>query len=203
MSAELGRQPGTAVGCRSPRRPPGEAKRGAAGAFRVPWARCIGLAADAASGRGRLRAGRRRGRRARQDGARPPLQRRRAGGHAGVSGACDSLSLPRPLGPLVDMAPLLARLRASPDPIEDATRTQLFSTLRDCPRGASTHVLVFEDMHWADDATLDLLRYLGRRLDSNAQPAGGLPTARRRGGAPPSAAGGARRPGHLGRRCDG
>src|SRR5690606_8137086 len=25
-------------------------------------------------------------------------------------------------------------------------------------------VLVFEDVHWADDATLDLIRFLGRRI---------------------------------------
>ncbi|GGK22347.1 hypothetical protein GCM10008955_14820 [Deinococcus malanensis] len=27
-------------------------------------------------------------------------------------------------------------------------------------------VVVFEDVHWADEATLDLLRFLGRRMDN-------------------------------------
>ena len=47
----------------------------------------------------------------------------------------------------------------------DAPRTHLFAALRDI-LAASTHVLVIEDLHWADDATLDLMRYLGRRIDS-------------------------------------
>jgi DNA-binding CsgD family transcriptional regulator/tetratricopeptide (TPR) repeat protein len=79
-------------------------------------------------------------------------------------GACDALSLARPLGPLVDVAPALgvafARLLE-----EEAPRARLFAALRDV-LGASTQVAVFEDVHWADDATLDLLRYLGRRLDT-------------------------------------
>src|SRR6185295_12077899 len=78
-------------------------------------------------------------------------------------GACDALSLPRPLGPLVDMAPALGDEFARLLDLEAPAR--MFAALRDV-LGASTHVLVFEDMHWADDATLDLLRYLGRRLDT-------------------------------------
>ena len=79
-------------------------------------------------------------------------------------GACDRLSLPRPLGPLVDAAPSLgddfARLLDREEP-----RGRVFPALRDVFTDAA-HVVVFEDVHWADDATLDLLRYLGRRLDS-------------------------------------
>jgi DNA-binding CsgD family transcriptional regulator len=79
-----------------------------------------------------------------------------------VCGACDPLSLPRPLGPLLDMAPQLAgRVQRLVD--EDAPAVKLFSELLELLT-ASPHVLVFEDMHWADDGSLDLLRYLGRRL---------------------------------------
>ena len=81
-----------------------------------------------------------------------------------VCGSCDPLSLPRPLGPLLDMAPQLGggvrRLIA-----EEAPAARLFSALLELLT-ASPHVLVFEDMHWADDGSLDLLRYLGRRLAS-------------------------------------
>jgi len=81
-----------------------------------------------------------------------------------VCGGCDPLSLPRPLGPLLDMAPQLGggvrRLIA-----EEAPAARLFSALLELLT-ASPHVLVFEDMHWADDGSLDLLRYLGRRLAS-------------------------------------
>jgi DNA-binding CsgD family transcriptional regulator/tetratricopeptide (TPR) repeat protein len=81
-----------------------------------------------------------------------------------LSGACDALSLPRPLGPLVDVAPALGDAFARLLDLE-TPRARLFAALREV-LAASPHVLVFEDMHWADDATLDLLRYLGRRLDT-------------------------------------
>jgi len=31
-------------------------------------------------------------------------------------------------------------------------------------RGPKPNLVVFEDVHWADDATLDLLRLFGRRI---------------------------------------
>ncbi len=79
-------------------------------------------------------------------------------------GACDPLSLPRPLGPLLDIAPALGEAFAKVLELE-ASRSRLFAAARDVLQVA-TNVLVFEDVHWADDATLDLLRYLGRRLDA-------------------------------------
>ncbi len=76
-------------------------------------------------------------------------------------GACDPVSLPRPLAPLLDVVPGLGgglgRLLERETP-----RATIFAAVRDV-LGAATHVLVLEDVHWADDATLDLLRYLGRR----------------------------------------
>jgi DNA-binding CsgD family transcriptional regulator len=79
-------------------------------------------------------------------------------------GACDGLSTPRPLAPLRDIAhdvggALLAACRA------DESREELFTSLLDELRHRETlTVLVFEDVHWADDATLDLLRHVGRRI---------------------------------------
>jgi DNA-binding CsgD family transcriptional regulator/GTPase SAR1 family protein len=79
-------------------------------------------------------------------------------------GACDALSLPRPLGPLLDVAASLGepvgRLLGS-----EVARHRLFDAVRDALQ-VSMHVVVFEDVHWADDATLDLLRYLGRRAET-------------------------------------
>lgn len=79
-------------------------------------------------------------------------------------GACDPLSTPRPLGPLLDLAPRLdprldefCRQRAPRDRIFDATVAAL-------SRPDPFRVMVVEDAHWADDATLDLLRFLGRRV---------------------------------------
>jgi len=77
-------------------------------------------------------------------------------------GACDSLFTPRPLGPLHDMA---AQIQGEIQDLlqTDSNRTRLFSTvLVELKRQPC--LVVFEDVHWADEATLDLLRYLGRRI---------------------------------------
>jgi len=80
-----------------------------------------------------------------------------------ISG-CDAMQTPRPLGPLQDMAPSLGPpFTTLLD--DDAARQRVFGQLLDALRTRAT-VAVFEDLHWADDATLDLLRYLGRRIDA-------------------------------------
>ncbi len=79
-------------------------------------------------------------------------------------GACDGLFTPRPLGPLFDIAAklgggLLELCRA------DAPREELFGALlRQVSEPGGLQVLVVEDIHWADEATIDLLRFLGRRI---------------------------------------
>jgi DNA-binding CsgD family transcriptional regulator len=78
-------------------------------------------------------------------------------------GACDPLSTPRPLGPLLDVAPAaggeLARLVA-----EDTPRHALFQAVLATLTTSPPTLFVIEDAHWADEATLDLLRFLGRRV---------------------------------------
>lgn len=79
-------------------------------------------------------------------------------------GGCDALFTPRPLGPLHDMAPNLS------DAIrhhlaEGVQSSQLYSSLlNDLENNRHLTIMVFEDAHWADNATLDLLKYLGRRI---------------------------------------
>ena len=80
-------------------------------------------------------------------------------------GACDPLLTPRALGPLHDLGRQtggrLAALLAAGSP-----REQLFAGLLDeLDRGAGPQVVVVEDAHWADEATLDLLVFLGRRIE--------------------------------------
>jgi ATP/maltotriose-dependent transcriptional regulator MalT len=79
-------------------------------------------------------------------------------------GGCEALFTPRPLGPLQDMAPMLdPRVTALLD--ETAVPERLFPMLLNSLQEATkTTVLVFEDVHWADHATLDLVKYLGRRV---------------------------------------
>ena len=77
-------------------------------------------------------------------------------------GGCDPMQTPRPLGPLLDMAPGLGpAFEVLLD--DDGARDRVFARVLEACRTRAT-VAVFEDVHWADDATLDLLRFLGRRL---------------------------------------
>jgi DNA-binding CsgD family transcriptional regulator/tetratricopeptide (TPR) repeat protein len=81
-------------------------------------------------------------------------------------GACDGLFTPRPLGPLFDLAgqlggELLELCRSG------AGREQLFGALLgQVSEPGALSVVVVEDVHWADEATVDMLRFLGRRLRS-------------------------------------
>ena len=80
-------------------------------------------------------------------------------------GACDALFTPRPLGPFVDIADdvggELAVVVA-----EGAAAGALLAALTRSLRGQPTDVVVLEDLHWADEATLDVLRLLARRVTS-------------------------------------
>src|SRR5262245_3439270 len=79
-------------------------------------------------------------------------------------GACDGLFTPRPLGPLFDIAGQLGGqlMELCGD---DAPREELFrALLRQVSAADELHVLVVEDIHWADEATIELLRFLGRRI---------------------------------------
>jgi DNA-binding CsgD family transcriptional regulator/tetratricopeptide (TPR) repeat protein len=76
-------------------------------------------------------------------------------------GHCENLATPEPFGPLRDVArESQGRFAVSP--------TGAFATyeslLRLLTSGRGPAVLALEDVHWADDATLDALRFLGRRI---------------------------------------
>lgn len=76
---------------------------------------------------------------------------------------CEALGTPRPLGPLHDVArhvrgELARALRTG------AGRAELFAVALDELTREAPTILVLEDVHWADAATLDLLKFLGRRV---------------------------------------
>lgn len=79
-------------------------------------------------------------------------------------GACDDLLTPRPLGPLRDIAggvsaPLKSMI------IDGTAPHEIHSLLIDeLNRSPSPTVLVIDDAHWADDATLDAVTFIGRRI---------------------------------------
>jgi DNA-binding CsgD family transcriptional regulator/tetratricopeptide (TPR) repeat protein len=78
-------------------------------------------------------------------------------------GSCDGLFTPRPLSPLYDLArDLGGELKAACD--RDASREDMFDAFvnaLNCAR--SLNVIVIEDVHWADEASLDLIRHAWRR----------------------------------------
>jgi predicted ATPase len=75
-----------------------------------------------------------------------------------LAGACDDLHTARSLGPFRDMF--------EPDD-PSADREHYIGRLRAAlSRRDRPAVIIVDDAHWADDASLDIIRYLGRRLDS-------------------------------------
>jgi DNA-binding CsgD family transcriptional regulator len=89
----------------------------------------------------------------------------RAGSARIAHGACEPLFTPRPLGPLIEIAheldgglvPLVER-GAKPYEVVMALVEEL--------DGPTPVVFVLDDLHWADEATLDVFRLLVRRIES-------------------------------------
>ncbi|MFG1929860.1 ATP-binding protein [Mycobacterium sp. NPDC048908] len=77
-------------------------------------------------------------------------------------GVCDPLPTPRPLGPLRDLAHRLAP--ASRELLEHSDAPyDIFAALHDDLCTAPS-VLVLDDLQWADQGTIDLLRFVLRRI---------------------------------------
>ena len=87
--------------------------------------------------------------------------------HPGLAlwwGACDALETPHPLAPLRDIARSVGvgfrSLLAAP-----AGRGELFEAVIESLQAAGPTLMVIEDAHWADQSTLDLVKFIGRRID--------------------------------------
>jgi DNA-binding CsgD family transcriptional regulator len=79
-------------------------------------------------------------------------------------GACDALFTPRPLAPLYD---IIWQMRSDLSPgshtIEE--RSELFLKFFHELKSKNEKILiVFEDIHWADEATLDFIKFFARRI---------------------------------------
>lgn len=80
-------------------------------------------------------------------------------------GACEDLSIPDPLGPLYDLAREAQWAMPRAIDARQGQRLPLFSdALGVFEARTQPTLLVIEDLHWADDATLDFVRFLGRRI---------------------------------------
>jgi DNA-binding CsgD family transcriptional regulator len=96
------------------------------------------------------------------------LERHDGEGRA-LLGSCDDLATPRTLGPLLDIAgtagavgaDVTTALAAGESP--DTLFSLLLAELR---RPPAPVIMVIEDLHWADEATLDLVIFLARRIES-------------------------------------
>ena len=77
-------------------------------------------------------------------------------------GSCDDLLTPQPLGAFWEIS---REETALSQPLEQGDRRAVMGTLLDLlSRTLRSTVLVIEDTHWADAATLDVIKYLGRRI---------------------------------------
>jgi DNA-binding CsgD family transcriptional regulator len=84
------------------------------------------------------------------------------GGARVLRGACDPLFTPRPLGPIVDIAETLGgslRDLVTTGSIPYRVAEKLLAEL-----ATTESIVVLEDMHWADEATLDVFRVVARRV---------------------------------------
>lgn len=82
-------------------------------------------------------------------------------------GACDPLTTPRPLSPLHDFAsdPNSGLGELDSDEMSSFDKFELvLDRLKNTIRPIVT---VIEDVHWADEGTLDFLRFVGRRVGSS------------------------------------
>lgn len=83
-----------------------------------------------------------------------------ADGTAVRRGSCDNITTAEALGPILDALPELA---AAAGLEAGTTKFRLFQQVRGM-LSKTPMLLLLEDVHWADEATLDVLRFLGRRL---------------------------------------
>jgi DNA-binding CsgD family transcriptional regulator len=79
-------------------------------------------------------------------------------------GACDALFTPRPLAPLYDiMWQINSSLWPNSHSIEE--RSALFAGFfRELSNQKEKSIIVFEDIHWADEATLDFIKFFAKRI---------------------------------------
>jgi DNA-binding CsgD family transcriptional regulator/tetratricopeptide (TPR) repeat protein len=80
-------------------------------------------------------------------------------------GSCDPLFTPRPLGPFLDIG------QETGGELRDLTAAgakpyQIAAAVARMAQASPSTIIVLEDLHWADEATLDAMSLLGRRIEA-------------------------------------
>jgi predicted ATPase len=79
-------------------------------------------------------------------------------------GTCDALFIQRPLAPVYDIVWQIGK-DIWEDAVKNKNRVELFNRLfQELEDQKQTPLVVIEDIHWADEATLDFIKFLARRI---------------------------------------
>ena len=80
-----------------------------------------------------------------------------------LRGQCEPLQTPRPLGPFRELGlPGIDAVVGADDARPAEVGERLYAEL-----GSQPTALVVEDLHWADEASIELLRFLARRVEAS------------------------------------
>jgi DNA-binding CsgD family transcriptional regulator len=83
-----------------------------------------------------------------------------------IWGTCERLFTPRALGPFLDIADSIGDIQLESGAGRPVVAHDLLSALVAELRREYPTVLVVEDVHWADEASLDVLKLLARRIET-------------------------------------
>ena len=79
-------------------------------------------------------------------------------------GACDALFTPRPLAPLYDILWQVNKGRWPTSPSSEERSALFADFFQELSAKKGKVLIVFEDIHWADEGTLDFIRFFARRI---------------------------------------
>jgi ATP/maltotriose-dependent transcriptional regulator MalT len=79
-------------------------------------------------------------------------------------GTCDALFTPRPLAPVFDIIWQISK-NTPKNEVHNLDRTLLFNQLfYELEQQKKPSIIIIEDIHWADEATLDFIKFFARRI---------------------------------------
>ena len=80
-------------------------------------------------------------------------------------GSCDALFTPRPLAPLYDILWQVNKERWPTSPSSEERSALFANFFHELSTKKGRVLIVFEDIHWADEGTLDFIRFFARRIN--------------------------------------